>query len=67
MKTRRPGRPKQAAKRRVVAYVPETLAARLDAHLEREYGDMPPYGVVTALLNRLLAEYLEAAERTGRR
>lgn len=67
MKIHRRGRRKGPTKRRLVAYVPETLAARLDEHLKREYGDMPPYGVVTALLNRLLAEYLEAAERTGRR
>ena len=54
---------KRAAKRRLVAYVPEKLGERLDEHLKREYGDMPPYGVLTALINRLLAEYLEAAER----
>ncbi len=50
-------------KRRLVAYVPDALGAKLDEYLKREYGDMPPYGVITALINRLLAEYLEAAER----
>lgn len=67
MKIHRRGRRKGPAKRRLVAYIPETLGVRLDEHLRREYGGISPYGVVTALLNRLLAEYLEAAERTGRR
>ena len=49
--------------RRITAYVPDEIAERLDKYLERQYGPRPPYGVVTSLLNRLLLEYLEAAER----